>query len=301
VINRKQTEQRSEREIAHRSSVEGLLRLSFSYDCRSKQTRLATCEQRPPLRVIRAFPLEDGAALIHLHNLSGGILGGDRLALEIEVGEQAGVQLTSTSATRLYRCRPEVDAATQQTIAYVKEGGLLEYIPDPLIPFAGSRYRQQTRISLEKDAGLFWWETIAPGRTARGEMFVYDLLQIGMEIDAQGRPLALERFQLEPMRQALASTARMGIYRYMTSFYICRVGLESARWIALEKGLQEIACTLSVPGQTLWGVSTLAAHGLVVRALSLHGHNLARGLQTFWCEAKRFLYGREAIAPRKVY
>ena len=48
----------------------------------------------------------------------------------------------------------------------VAENDLLELLPDPLIPFAGSAYQQQTQIDLADNAGLFWWETIAPGREA---------------------------------------------------------------------------------------------------------------------------------------
>ncbi len=42
--------------------------------------------QEPPWRVIRAFPQDNGAALVHLHNVSGGVLAGDDLHLDIAVG-----------------------------------------------------------------------------------------------------------------------------------------------------------------------------------------------------------------------
>src|SRR5258708_1796448 len=142
------------------------------------QTRMLRSDQRPPLKVIRAFPQADGGTLVHLHNISGGVLGGDHLELEVEVGPQACVQLTSTSATRVYRSRPDMPSAQQLTRVHVQSGGLLEYLPDPLIPFAGARYRQQTEIQLEENAGLCWWEILAPGRVASGERFAYEQLQI---------------------------------------------------------------------------------------------------------------------------
>lgn len=45
-----------------------------------------------------------------MHNLSGGVLGGDLLELSVEVGNGACAQLASTGATRLYRCRPDAPA-----------------------------------------------------------------------------------------------------------------------------------------------------------------------------------------------
>jgi urease accessory protein len=293
------------RQTAHTSppftEVRGHLGLRFAYQHDGQQTRLIASEQSPPLRVVRAFSLQDGAALVHLHNLSGGILGGDQLTLDVDIGPQASAQLTTTGATRLYRCRPEMSAAVQTTTIHVQRGGLLEYLPDPLIPFAGSCYRQQTTIELAEDAGLFWWETIAPGRTARGELFAYDQLHIGTKITSQGRPLAIERYTLEPQQQRLASLARLGPYTYFCNMYICRVGLETANWLKLERTLNTLAYQISTPGSIVWGVSSLVAHGLVVRGVGCQGYTLVGGLTRFWQEAKQALYGREAIPPRKVY
>jgi urease accessory protein len=53
-------------------------------------------------------------------------------------------------------------------------------------------------------------------------------------------------------------------------------------------------------GEILWGVSSLVAHGLVVRCLARGGREVLPGLQAIWRSAKRHLYDREAIPPRKV-
>jgi urease accessory protein len=162
------------RALASTTRAHGLLRLRFDRATPTGRTTISSCEQRPPLRVVRSFPSGRAAALAHLHNLSGGVLGGDLLELSVEVGDGASAQLTSTGATRLYRCRPGSTAALQQQRLLVGRGALLEYLPDELIPFAGSRYLQETVIELSDDAGLFWWETVAPGRAARGEVFMFD-------------------------------------------------------------------------------------------------------------------------------
>ncbi len=283
--------------------VAGTLHLEFvSAQCHTTKgkTVLHVREQLPPLKVVRAFPIPGGGALVHLHNVSGGVLGGDQLTLNVEVGSSAYAQLTSTSATRLYRCRPGMPASTQTSSIHVARDGLLEALPDPIIPFAGSQYIQYTRIELARGAGLFWWETLAPGRTAREELFAYTLLQLGLDISAEGRPIAIERLKLEPAKQQLVSRVRFGTYRYCGSFYICKVGLESATWLRLEQELTATAQQLSVPGVISWGVSSLVAHGLVVRVLSFGGKELATGLLAFWRQAKMALYGREAQPPRKI-
>jgi urease accessory protein len=279
----------------------GWLRLGFERERDAGQTVLKLCEQRPPLKVVRAFPAGGGSALAHLHNLSGGVLGGDRLELSVEVGAGARAQLTSTGATRLYRSREGAPAASQRQVFKVREGALLEYLPDELIPFAGARYRQETTIELSDGAGLFWWEAVAPGRAARGELFEYDSLQLRLDLTALGLPLSQERIALDPASRPLQSAARLGPFRYFATFYVCRVGLEVSSWLKLEGELAELARRLTRPGETLWGVSALPAHGLVVKALSVKGRAIARGFQDLWRASKLRLYGEAAVPPRKVY
>lgn len=281
--------------------VNGRLHLRFTATGAPVATRLQVIEQTPPLRVVRAFPIADQAVLTHLHNVSGGVLGGDQLTLCAEVNAGARAQLTSTGATRVYRHRPGYATATQHTRFQVAAGGLLEYLPDPLIPYAGARYRQVTEIELADDAGLFYWEIITPGREAHNELFAYEDLQLHLNLYGGGRPLALERLHLTPATTTLGSPARLGHYTYLATFYLCRVGVPATTWLALEKELQTLAQCFSEPAKVIWGVSTLAAHGLSVRALSINSRALLTGLPLFWQAAKQALYGQNAVMPRKVY
>jgi urease accessory protein len=283
-----------------RSVVDASLRLEFRCDGETGRTVLAASHQEPPLKVVRAFPLDDGAALVHLHNVSGGLLGGDRLKLAVDVGDQARVQITTTGATRIYRPRVESAPATQLNEIVVGENALLEYLPDAVIPFSGARFRQRTTICLGAGAGLFWWEILAPGREARGEIFEYASVELKTDVLANGRWIAAERVRLEPEARGLQCLARLGPYRTWGSFYICRVGVDVATWSALETTLREIASELSRLQDALWGISTLAAHGLVVRCVAKRGRDVLPGLQVLWSEAKMRLYGRAAVPPRKV-
>ena len=244
------------------------------------RTLLRVHRANPPWKVVRAFDTGDGAALVHLNNVSGGILSNDDLSLDISVRAGAEVQLTSTGATRIYRGT----GASQRTTVHV--AGLLEYLPDAIIPYAGSRYTQSTAVNLEPGAGLFWWEVVSPGREAAGELFQYDSLAMEMVIRAENRPLVVERFEI-------TSRPWLGPYTHLASFYICRVA--NVDWLALEARLREIK------GEARWGVSTLAHHGIVVRGMATRSRHLFAGLTEFWRVAKQELYSREARLPRKLY
>lgn len=279
--------------------VESTLTLEFDRSPRG-HTTLSRSTQQPPLRVVRSFPLPDGSALAHLHNVSGGLLGGDALTLSVDVRPAAEVQLTTTGATRIYRPRPAAPAATQRNRICVGENALLEYVPDPIIPFAGSRFVQETTIELAAGAGLFWWEIVAPGREARGEIFHYESFDMKLDLLAERQWIAAERLRVASQERPIQSRARLGPFRYWASFYVCRVGLPAADWIRIEQQLREEAAQFASSGPTLWGVSALRAHGIAVRCLATQGRDAIAGLHLLWNAAKRLLYNREAIRPRKV-
>jgi len=280
--------------------VRALLRLNFARDESTGRTMLAASHQEPPLRVVRAFAMEDGAAMVHLHNVSGGLLGGDWLGLTVNVGAEACAQVTTTGATRIYRPRQGSPATAQSNEIAVGENALLEYLPDPLIPFAGVRFSQKTCIRLSWGAGLFWWEILAPGREAHGEIFEYASVELKTDLTAADRPIAIERVRIAPEKYRVASLARLGPYRTWATFHICRVGLEASAWLELEQHLREMTQGFHARGDTLWGISTLSAHGLVVRCVARQGRDVLTGLQALWQAAKLRLYGRDAVPPRKV-
>jgi len=291
-------------EIAHDISgsrrAHALLQLTFSLDSTSGRTFLADSYQDAPLKVVRAFTLEDGTALAHLHNVSGGLLGGDRLAMQVNLTSGAKAQLTTTGATRIYRSCEGASATTQCNEASIAEDALLEYLPDATIPFAGARYLQRTSINLAARAGLFWWEILAPGREARGELFEYEEFATRISVSALGRRIAAENLCLRPRQENVSSLARLGPYPYAATFYICRLGLEAGVWRGAEDQLRELTAAMTRRGEILWGVSSLVAHGLIVRCLARNGREVLPGLQAIWRSAKRHLYDREAIPPRKV-
>ena len=97
------------------------------------------------------------------------------------------------------------------------------------------------------------------------------------------------------------SPARLGRYRYFTTFYACRVGRPPALWAELEAQMSELAVRISHAGEMVWGASTLPAHGVVLRGLSLNYRTLAAALPLFWGLARQRLYNAPAIPPRKVY
>jgi urease accessory protein len=239
---------------------------------------LRIIQQDPPWKVIRAF-----GPLVHLHNVSGGILAGDHLSLNVEAA--APMLITTTGATRLYRHREGAADSRQDLHFSIADSATLEYLPDPLIPFAGSRHSQRTSISLGRNSTLIWWEVLA-------QTFAFEHLRISSAIDICGKPALREDFRLEPSKRPLTSLARMAQSTHLASFYVLKEGQTSAFW-------QDLVSNLQAPDN--WGITTLAAGGVMARALSVTGRNIPKELAALRNAASLFLTGIPALPPRKVY
>lgn len=279
--------------------TQGKLHLCFTRSD-SGQTKLQVKTQRPPLRVIRAFAHQDDVALVHLHNVSGGVLGGDLLDIQIDLEPQAHGMVTTTGANRIYRHREGYVTATQTMSVNLAADSIFEYIPDSTIPFAQSRYQQNSYICLEHGAKLFWSELLGPGREAFEERFSWDSVGYDLQIMSNDRPILLEKWQLNPHERPLDSLARMGPWTHSATFIACHCQASSSELFGLERELTAVAQENSTD-DTIWGVSRLVQDGVIVRGMSTVGWGLSDQITQFHNCARQYLLGKALIKPRKIY
>jgi urease accessory protein len=277
--------------------------LELEFQCHDGATTFRCVRQEPPWKVVRGFTLKSGASLVHLNNVSGGILGGDSLKLSAHVACDAQAQITTTGATRVYRPRPESADAALVSEFSLDRNASLEYLPDTLIPFRQSRVFQRTFYSLAEGAALFAWDTIAPGRCAAGEIFEYERLKIVSEIKVSGKPILNDRVLLEPHNWKFQSPAIFGSSRYFVTFFAIRAGSLESELSTLEQALQSVLDRTTSEAQTkdYWGATTLPAHGLMVRGMTASPVGIPGILFELWSIAKQHLCGNQAEAPRKTY
>lgn len=250
-----------------------------------------------------ALPFEQGrsGALVHLNNVSGGVVAGDRLDLNVEVEAGAAAQITTTGATRLYRHRAGALDSEQRARFSVGDGALLEYLPDAVIPYRGARHIQRTEIRLGRGSTLFWWEVLAPGRLAAGERFAFERLHVQTEVYAGPRPVLRENYILEPRRKDLSATARMSEYSHIASLCAVQEGRPPAFWRLLEDRWNGMARERTRLGKAVWGASMLPSDGVAVRGLSRSGCFIHETLIEFWRTARLAMTGADADPPRKIY
>lgn len=89
-----------------------------------------------PLHVTRAFYLDrprSDIATLYLQSASGGLYAGDRLKLDLVVGAQASLNVTTQAATVVHHGR--ATGSVQQQAIIVGEGGFCAFICDPYVLF----------------------------------------------------------------------------------------------------------------------------------------------------------------------
>lgn len=100
---------------------------------------------------------------VFVSTLGGGLVDGDRISLEIEVGIGARAFVTSQGPTRVFR-----GSSSAETRAAVAAGASLVLAPAPAACFAGARFEQRTTIELAPDATLAFWDVLSAGRERWG-------------------------------------------------------------------------------------------------------------------------------------
>ena len=192
--------------------------LDLRSDVRSDGTPFLSRQSfRAPIHLSKAH-VESGSLLVHLVNPTAGFFDGDRLDLDITAGKDSRLVLSTPGSSRVYRARGESPAICQQKLT-VESGAFMEWIPEPFIPQAGARYFQRTEIHLAENAGLLFFEWIAPGRVARGEVFAYESLRWELDLIAHDKLIARERFELKPGDHSLtALREKFPAAHYVTAY-----------------------------------------------------------------------------------
>jgi urease accessory protein len=157
-----------------------------------------------PLGVQRAFyPEPDGVAHVYLLHPPGGIVHGDELHLDVNVGAGARALITTPAATKFYRSAGRTAQQTQ--VLRVRDGATLEWLPQETIVYGEARVRTETRVELEPGGTFCGWDIVCLGRAASGDHFASGRLEQAFEIWQGERPLWIERScfgATEPVRGA---------------------------------------------------------------------------------------------------
>lgn len=268
--------------------------LDLDYVRRGRETVLSRGRSRSPWHVFPPIALDGtGCAYTLLLNPSGGLVGGDRLSIRVSVGAQAHVLFSTPSANRIYRSLSEV--ARQSVELTVGSGALVEWVPEPTIPFAGSRFQQEIHVTLGPRAAVLFWDAIAAGRIARGERWAFASLGNEIRITTASGATVLERSCLVS-DEAGCGPGLVGEWNYAASLYVISDAPGAEVWKRLENHVAEI---LEESSSVLAGVSEPAAPGLVVKLLARSAPDLSAVQEALWRAIRSDLWALPLPALRR--
>lgn len=118
------------------------------------------------LRVRFPSPEQQGLSAV-LVNTAGGVAGGDRFSVSLDVQADARLTLTTAAAEKVYRSHGP--AAQLDITLKVASGGHLAWLPQETILFDQARAERRIDVELADDASLLLSEMVIFGRSAMGE------------------------------------------------------------------------------------------------------------------------------------
>ncbi len=267
----------------------------MEYVRREGRTVFGRTRCQTPWHLLPPIYLDDtGSAYTLLVNPSGGLVGGDRLSIDLSVGPKAHVLISTPSANRVYRSPSKPSVQTVEIT--VGAGGMLEWVPEQTIPFAGSRFRQFIDVTLAAGATVLLWDAVASGRIASGERWAFTSLDNDICIRTASGASVRERFSLEPAGRQ-GGVGAVAEWDYVASLFAVGDAIESDRWGELESLLAGVLARHH--GHVLGGVSQPAAPGLVVKLVARSAPDLTAVLNELWSAARQILWKLPPAVLRK--
>lgn len=174
-----------------------------------------------PLQVHRPL-YPEGRSCAHsiiLHP-PGGVVGGDRLSINVQVEKQAAALISAPSANRFYRVDDPELHQQQDINLTVEEDAALDWTPLETLYFEGSRVRSNTTLSFTASSKLIGWEIAAFGRPGAGVPYGGGKLTQTMSFVRDGKPLLHDRTRLDGASPYFDNPSHLMGFRVMASFWV---------------------------------------------------------------------------------
>ncbi|VAW86694.1 Urease accessory protein UreD [hydrothermal vent metagenome] len=260
--------------------------LALRFARRAGRTAIVHRKHFGPLRIQSPFYPEGEVCHVYLLHPPGGVVGGDQLAIDVEVEDGAHALLTTPASGKFYRSNGLV--ALQQQNLTVRKGATLEWLPQDTILFSSSHVQMNTRIDLEAGARFIGWEMLCLGRPASDELYEAGLCRQTFELWRDGEPLLIERAHFDASQPFMQQAWGMQGYTVSATLVATNADgetLKAAREIELELDEGLLSCTLM-------------GDLLVCRLLAHQGETARLTFSRVWQEIRPLVIGFDASVPR---
>ena len=174
-----------------------------------------TWASRPPLVLRRTGPDR-----VHLVQVGGGPLGGDRLALDVELGAGERLTVRTAAATVVQPGRDRAAGASFRVRARVAAGAALTWTPEPTVVTDGGDWHADLALDLAEGARAVVAEHLVLGRSGQqGGRCRSDL-----RVTVAGRPLLVTSTRLDGADPVLGGPGGTGGARSVATLLVAGPG-----------------------------------------------------------------------------
>ncbi len=250
------------------------------------RTRLKHLHQRTPLRVLFPDSEPGEPAIAALVMTSGGIAGGDRLAVAIDAAAGAAATVTGQAAEKVYRAIDGEPPAQSRVTLNVAAGAWLEYLPQETILFDRARLQRRFEIDVAAEGKLLACDMVVFGRTASGERFQRGLWQDRWRLRQGGRLVWADAMKVEGLDAIDHPAGFGGAAAHAMALY---VGPDAKRWLDAARELA-VGCQRAAV--------TAIGNALLARFLDRDAAALRRALAHYVAGLRAAVAGLPARPPR---
>ncbi len=266
-------------------------RLELEISRSGSASRITRRRHVGPSCVQRAFyPEGDDVAHVYVLHPPGGLVGGDRLELDVSVRELGLALLTTPAAQKLYRSGGRT--SRQHVKLSVHPTASLEWLPGENIVFQGADGVLETEVEVAPQGTFAGWDIGCLGRPAAGEHFEQGRVRSVFRLSRNGRPLLIERFELEGGSPLLAEPWGLSGHSVFGNFYLVPGD---------ERDLGPLSALFRerlTPARGERLAVTALASVLVVRVLTRSAERARALLMAAWELGRPELLGRPPVPPR---
>lgn len=271
---------------ASEAKVNGRAEIRFARS--GGETRLAHLYQHQPLRVLFPAPAGGDIPQAALVTTSGGLVGGDRMSLDMGVGPGAAAIAMAQAAEKIYRSTGD-DCLVDVNLS-AEDGAWLEYLPQETILFDGARLGRKTSIETHPTARVLAGEILVFGRIGRGERMNSGFVRDAWTVAVGGQRVWADALHLDgDIGQALDHPAGLGGAIAMASAVY--VGPDAAD--NLDHARDHFGETAGVIGGVSLVNGVLNARWIGEDALALRN-----SFANYWAGLRARIMGHPAALPR---
>lgn len=229
------------------------------------RTILAERYHDSPMKITKTFhePSTNGL-MLYLMDVSPGLMEGDHYEAAISLEQHTHLMMTNQSSTKIHPAK-QLGAKTNFTF-HIGEHAILEYMPEPTIPYRDSQLHAHNIFHLEEDSSLLYCDILSSGRVHHNEKFQYRQLSMTTEIFRSNKRVAYDHFLMRSHDHAYEASGALEHYTHQGAFWIFAIG---ANYELLSQ-IREI-CSSYHNHDIITGASLAISDGIIVR---MAGHNV---------------------------